>query len=514
MPTTPTRVDLPGLSGLDANAEDASPPEVTTLALDVLEKQPKLKKILLLGILCLALFLDTFNNSSLFTAIPVISVELNIPNSESVWLPQRISVNICCLASYREHSGRVSDLYNPKWVFVSGAVSMGIFALINGAAGALTIPSAMHLIVHMYPDPSDQAKAVTAFGGMGAIGVVLGLIIGALFVSFASWPWVFFFSAMVSGVIGLSAILLIPKLSRTVAETRAQQVMRVRRLDLLGVFTFTVASILFIFSITSGSVDGWSSTHVIAPLILSFVLFITFFVWEARLSESYAAVPPKMWTYENFTVLILASFAPFMWWGSIFLLFSWLWEVVYQWSAINTAMHFLPIGLGMFPIIPLAAGLQSKLRLKWVILIGFVLICTGTVLLPFADSSENYWPFAFPGFLLGTAGASLIYTTTNIALLANTPKAVSGIVSAMFTCVLQMGAAIGAAILTSIQTSVQLSHGGPTSFSGRAAGLWFLFAFLCAMMVLLVVFMKDTVGPVTSPGKGLAVKMEISKNEV
>jgi uncharacterized membrane protein len=69
----------------------------------------------------------------------------------------------------------------------------------------------------------------------------------------------------------------------------------------------------------------------------------------------------------------------------------------------------------MFPVLPLAAGLQSKLRLKWVIVIGFVLICTGTALLPFADSADKYWRFGFPGFLLGTAGASLIYTTTKYA---------------------------------------------------------------------------------------------------
>ncbi|KAJ7836652.1 hypothetical protein B0H14DRAFT_3460542 [Mycena olivaceomarginata] len=102
-------------------------------------------------------------------------------------------------------NGRVSDLYNPKWVFVTGAWStVGVFALINsfigteippitvraltGAGGALTIPSALHLIVRMYPDPVEQAKAITAFGGMGAIGIVLGLIIGVLFVSFVSWP--------------------------------------------------------------------------------------------------------------------------------------------------------------------------------------------------------------------------------------------------------------------------------------------------------------------------------------
>ncbi|KAJ7853760.1 major facilitator superfamily domain-containing protein [Mycena leptocephala] len=502
------------MSSASVQDEKLNKPDLTPeTGLDMLEKQPKNKKLLLLAIFCLALFLDSFNNSSLFTAIPIISVQLQIPNSQSVWLLSAYQLTFAALLLI---SGRVSDLYNPKWVFVTGALSMGVFALVDGfirkeiplivlraltgAGGALTIPSALHLIVHMYPDPSEQAKAVTAFGAMGAIGIVLGLMIGALFVSYATWPWVFYFSALVSVVITLSIVVLVPKLQRTTAESRAEKILRFRRLDLFGVFVFTVASILFIFSITSGSIDGWASAKVLAPIILSFFLFILFFVWEAKLPESNAAIPSKMWQYENFTVLIVISIVPFMWWGSIFLPFAWFWEVVYGWSAIKTAVHFLPVGLGIFPVIPLVEGLKSKLRLKWVIFIGFILIIAGTVLLPFADSDAHYWPFAFPGFLLGTAGAAIIYTTANVALLANTPPEVSGIVSAMFNCMLQMGGAVGAAILTSIQTSVQIHHGGPTSFAGRAAGLWFLVAFLSAMTVLLLCFMKDTVGSVDPKG--------------
>jgi hypothetical protein len=142
-----------------------------------------------------------------------------------------------------------------------------------------------------------------------------------------------------------------------------------------------------------------------------------------------------MWRYENFTVLIILSLAPFMWWSAIFLQFSWLWEVVYHWGAINTAVHLyvlflssfptpvptstspyfllrfaffesyrflfffyylktdtnanasfsLPIGLGMFPMVPLTAILQSKMRLKWVILIGFLLMCV-FLLLPLSPT--------------------------------------------------------------------------------------------------------------------------------
>ncbi|PPQ73134.1 hypothetical protein CVT26_014956 [Gymnopilus dilepis] len=488
------------VTALEQSLEERGSTDITTL-----KDLSKSRKVLVLIILCSALFLDTFNNSSLFAAIPPIALELDIPDSQSVWLLGAYQLTFAALLLV---SGRVSDLYNPKWVFVIGAAMMGVFALVAGfirtkiplivlralmgAGGALTIPSAQHLIVHMYPDPEEQAKAIAIFGGMGGIGIVIGLIIGALFVSFVSWPWVFYFSSIVSAVITLSIFILVPNVSRQSRNDEStSQSKRFKRLDLIGVGLFTAALILFIFAVTTGSVEGWRLAKVIAPLIISALLMAMFFIWEAYLPEWYAALPPKIWRYDNVVILTAISLVPFMWWGSIFPLFSWVWEVVYGWSAIKTAVHFLPVALGIFPALPLAAILQSKIRLKWVILLGFTLLLTGTILLPFGNSESRYWRFVFPGFLLGTAGAAIIYATTNIALLANTPPDVSGIVSAVFVSVLQTGGATGLAIVTSIQTSVEVKHGGPRGFEGRAAGLWFLVAFIGLMMCFFIVFMKS-----------------------
>lgn len=66
---------------------------------------------------------------------------------------------------------------------------------------------------------------------------------------------------------------------------------------------------------------------------------------------------------------------------------------------------------------------------------------------------------------------------------------------AIFTCALQLGSAAGSAIVTSIQTSVQKTHGGPNGFQGRAAGLWFLFAFTAIETLGVLIFMQNTVPP-------------------
>jgi ABC-type multidrug transport system permease subunit len=76
------------------------------------------------------------------------------------------------------------------------------------------------------------------------------------------------------------------------------------------------ALILFIFAVTQGSNDSWGKAIVIAPLVISIFIFLAFFTWEWWIDESKAALPPKMWFYDNFAVLFAVSLFPFFWWVS------------------------------------------------------------------------------------------------------------------------------------------------------------------------------------------------------
>ena len=72
----------------------------------------------------------------------------------------------------------------------------------------------------------------------------------------------------------------------------------------------------------------------------------------------------------------------------------------------------LPIGLFAFPFMALSGVLQQKFEAKHILLGGLILITAGTIFFPFADNASRYWPIVFPGFLLGTAGTTLVFATT------------------------------------------------------------------------------------------------------
>ena len=114
---------------------------------------------------------------------------------------------------------------------------------------------------------------------------MFGIIFGALLVQFADWPWVFWLITLVSAPISVLALYLIPPQKKTTAENES-----VKHLDVIGVSTLTIGFLLFIFAIVSGSNDAWDSARVLAPLVISIVMIIGFFFYEARLPEEEASL--------------------------------------------------------------------------------------------------------------------------------------------------------------------------------------------------------------------------------
>jgi MFS family permease len=162
-------------------------------------------------------------------------------------------------------SGRISDVYSPKPVFVLGTAFFGLTTLgggftndkisflvlraLQGIGASLTIPSSLSLIVQMFPDPQEQSRAIGWYGSIGAIGngkhlgenmleqyaemsAVLGTIIGALLVQYTSWRWIFWMIALIAVPISILCIVLIPKTPKKSGNKKA-------KFDFVGVFALT-----------------------------------------------------------------------------------------------------------------------------------------------------------------------------------------------------------------------------------------------------------------------------------
>ena len=123
----------------------------------------------------------------------------------------------------------------------------------------------------------------------------------------ANWRWIFYFTGILGIAIAGATWLSVP------ASAPHAKKASWRRLDLAGVSIITSATVLFIFAVTSGSVDGWGAVRCLAPLIISIAMGVAFFVYEAWIDPELAALPPKVWFYPNVAILCAVALVPFFW---------------------------------------------------------------------------------------------------------------------------------------------------------------------------------------------------------
>lgn len=127
----------------------------------------------------------------------------------------------------------------------------------------MSIPSALTLIVRIFPDPAQQARAVGIFGGCGAIadGIVLallappllialdpvlGFIIGAVFVQWVTYRWIFWFIGLVALLAGLIGAVVIPAHLGKAWRTDEKFIPAWRDFDIVGTSVLTgIAIVLY-----------------------------------------------------------------------------------------------------------------------------------------------------------------------------------------------------------------------------------------------------------------------------
>jgi len=174
-----------------------------------------------------------------------------------------------------------------------------------------------------------------------------------------------------------------------------------------------------------------------------------------------------------------------------------LYEDVYHWSAIKTAVRFLPCGI-VSGVVAAYSPRLIAMGAKWSILLGVMLNLAATLLLPFADRRDRYWSLVFPSQFLGTSGSMIIITNSSIALFTNTPPEIAGTIGAIYNAGLQLGCALGLAVVTSITTSLDAKkrdRGEEVGYGGIAAGYWFVVAFCAVEALAILVFWKNVKTP-------------------
>ena len=393
-------------------------------------------------------FLDA---SVVNVALPAIRGDLGGGISAQQWI---VDAYLVTLGSFILLAGSLSDLFGRKRVFAAGligfgatsllaAVSPGVEVLIaaralQGAAGALLVPSSLAMIVATFHGP-EQGKAIGTWTAWTGISFIVGPLLGGALVDIGSWRWVFAIN-----VLPIAATLAV--LARVPPEpARAER----SHVDLPGAILCAGGLAGIIFGLIEAPTHGWGAPQIYLPLAGGALAFAGFLVLE-RFAR-HPMLDFRLFGNRNFamgnaaTAAIYAGLSAFTFLLSVYL------QQVARYSATLSGLALLPVTVIMFVLSPIAGRLAGKHGPRWFMTFGPLIGAAGFLLMLRMGARTAYFSEMLPGVLVFGVGLACTVSPLTAAILGDIDQRQAGIGSAINNAIARVAgllavAAIGALI--------------------------------------------------------------------
>jgi len=303
-------------------------------------------------------------------------------------------------------------------------------------------PTALSLLMTVFPEGPDRNKALGIWGGIGGVGATAGLLIGGPVVSSLGWEWVFFINIPV----GLAVLLLTPRLLRESVDTACA-----RCFDLAGAVTVTAALLLLVYAIAEAPAAGWASLQTIGLLLASAALLALFARIETR--SPGPLVPLRIFRSRALVggnlVLLTAGMAID---GTLLIVTLYAQDVL-GYSAVQfglmTAVLTVMSVIGAYT----AQAVVTRTGFRRVGVAGMVLVGAACLLLTQVSVDGSYFEDIFLGLLVFGTGLGAAFVASQIAALAGVADEESGLAAGLVDSSFNIGGALGIAILSTVAVS-------------------------------------------------------------
>jgi MFS family permease len=299
------------------------------------------------------------------------------------------------------------------------------------------------MIVNMFPDPADRARAMGIFAFVASAGGAIGLLAGGLITQVISWHWIFF----VNLPIGAATILLAWRLLDSDEGIGLSQ-----GADVVGAVTVTAALMLGVYAIVESDSYGLGSVRTLAVGGVSILLLGAFLLRQARVRNP--ILPLSLLRGRNLAAanviqsLMVAAFFGFFFLGALDL------QRVLGYGPMAIGLAFMPttVTMGLFSV-RFTAPLIMRFGSRAVLLAGLTLIATGMMWLWRSPMASDYLLDLLPAIAVLGLGGGLAFTSLTMIAMSDTTPADSGVVSGLLNTTTQMGAALGLAVLATISAA-------------------------------------------------------------
>jgi EmrB/QacA subfamily drug resistance transporter len=442
------------------------------------------RRLLVLAICCLSLFIVGLDVTIVNVALPSIGRELHAGVSGLQWT---IDAYTLVLASLLMLSGSTADRLGRRRTFQTGlaiftlgsllcSIAPGLgwlvaFRMIQAIGGSMLNPVAMSIITNTFINPAERAKAIGVWGGVVGLSMALGPIAGGVLVETVGWRGIFW----VNIPVGIAAIVLT---ALFVPESKAP---RARRLDPVGQALIIVMLASLVYALIEGPGSGWTSVKILTCFGLSAAALVALVRYEPRRQEP--LIDMRFFRSAPFSGAVVIAICAFAALGGFLLVNQLYLQDVRGYSPLLAGALTLPMAAMTAIFAPLSGRLVASRGTRPPLIVAGAGITAAGLILAHITSGTSLLVLIASYILFGL-GFGVVNAPITNSTVSGMPRAQAGVAAGVASTSRQIGSSLGVAIIGS--ATISALHGSFREHFATAshAGWWIIAG--CGLAVLAI----------------------------
>jgi EmrB/QacA subfamily drug resistance transporter len=471
-----------------------------------------------LYVLCVGMLMIVLDATVVNVALPSIQTDLHFTQSSLAWV---VNAYLIAFGGLLLLAGRLGDLVGRKSVFMVG---LGVFTVasllcgvansqellvaarfVQGVGGAMTSAVILGMIVTMFPEPREQAKAIGVYGFVASAGGSVGLLAGGVLTQSINWHWIFFINVPIGIATGVLAVRLLE---------RDKGIGLAAGADIPGAVLITSALMLGVYTIVKPAAEhGWGSGQALALGAVSLALLVAFVAREATAHNP--LMPLRIFRSRNVSganavqALLVAGMFGLFFLGALYL------QRVQGYDALQIGLAFLPATIVMGTLsLRFSERLIMSFGPKTTLIPGLALMVVGLLLFARAPVHGSYIVDVFPSMILLGLGIGGSFPALMTLAMSGATREDAGLASGLVNTAAQVGGALGLAVLATLSathTKHLLASGKSTA--AALTGGYHLAFLIGAGLIALAIAVAAVVLRVQAPAGAHAAEHEPTAHE-
>jgi EmrB/QacA subfamily drug resistance transporter len=461
---------------------------------------------LALWVLCLGDLMIVLDGTIVNVALPSIRDDLGFSQTSLAWV---VNAYLLTFGGFLLLGGRLGDLFGQRRMFLIGiglfttaslacglATSQGQLVAsraIQGLGGALVSAVALSLVMTLFTEQAERAKAMGIFGFVLSGGGVAGVLLGGVLTDVLNWHWIFLVNIPVGAIVFVLSLRLLPP-APAAAESP--------RLDIAGAVTVTASLMLAVYAIVNGNETGWTSGQTLGLLAGALVLLAAFFAIETRISSP--LVPLGLFRNRNVAsangigTLMAAGMFAYFFFSALYL------QQVLGYTPLEVGLAYLPSMVIWGGSSLYSDKLVMRFGIKTPLVTGLGLMALSLVLFARTPVDGNFALDVLPATIAVGLGAGIAFNPILLAAMSGVAPQEAGLASGVVNTSFMMGGALGLAILASLADSrtTNLVDGGGDALAALNSGYHVAFLVGAIFTVAAGVLAALLLRPAQAPAHG------------